>query len=182
MRTLISWRGGGTHKHMKGLQKAKCGRPLPAHSEGTDLELQECQARLRTYLTKAGLKFTEQRWNIAKLILSTGGHLSAQELVEQVRRVNPGIGPATVYRTIKVLCDADVLKESLSGPSGTVYYEAYYEKHHDHIVCMDCGEIFEFNDEQIESRQKTVSQKMDFEEDGHRHVIFARCALLKRKR
>lgn len=163
-------------------QGTKCGRTLPVSSSSSEPELEESQKRLKDYFSAQGLKFTEQRWKIAKQILSGGGHLSAQELVEQVRKSNPGIGAATVYRTIKVLCEASVLKESLSDASGTIYYEAFYEKHHDHIVCLDCGQILEFHDEAIESRQRTVAQKLDFEEEGHRHVIFARCGLLKRKK
>lgn len=133
------------------------------------------QKLLRNYLVTQGLKYTEQRWKIAELILSTGGHLDAQALVEQVKKKHVGIGAATVYRSIKVLCDASILKESLVDANGRVVYEIFGEEHHDHIICMDCNEIFEFHDLKIESLQSAVVEKLNFKEVRHRHVVYAHC-------
>jgi Fur family ferric uptake transcriptional regulator len=133
------------------------------------------QKQLRDYLTSRELKYTEQRWKIAELILSTGGHLDTQQLVERVHEVHSGIGAATVYRTIKVLCDALILKESLTDVEGKVYYELYDQEHHDHIFCLDCKQIFEFHDQKIESLQEAVLEKMEFQEIRHRHVVYAHC-------
>lgn len=158
-----------------------CGRSKPAGCEiPNSKQLEIWQSQLRNYLTAQRLKYTEQRWKIAELILSTGGHLDAQALVEQVRKRHAGIGPATVYRSIKVLCDASILKESLTDASGRVVYELFDEQHHDHIVCIDCNEIFEFYDQKIEAAQSAVAQKMAFEEVRHRHVIYAHCAYQKK--
>lgn len=157
-------------------QTLPCGRPRgPAIVPPTPSQLEVWQDQLKTYLVDQGLKYTEQRWKIAELILSTGGHLDSQGLVDQVRKKHAGIGSATVYRTIKVLCDASILKESLTDSQGRVVYEPFDEHHHDHIVCMDCAEIFEFHDEKIESQQSAVAEKMGFEEVRHRHVVYARC-------
>lgn len=136
--------------------------------------------QLKAYLTENGLKFTEQRWKIVELILSTSGHLDAQALVEQVKKRHAGIGAATVYRSIKVLCDAEILKESLTDNTGTVFYEFSDGAHHDHIVCLDCGEIFEFYDLKMESLQSAAVEKMDFKEVKHRHVVYANCSYSKR--
>ncbi|MGZ3707544.1 MAG: transcriptional repressor, partial [Bdellovibrionota bacterium] len=59
-------------------------------------------------------------------------------------------------------------------------YEPVDEEHHDHIICVDCGEIFEFHDDQIESQQSQVAREMKFEEVRHRHVVYARCAYKKK--
>lgn len=138
-------------------------------------KLEEWQNRLRAYLQKEGLKYSEQRWKIAELILSTGGHLDAQELVERVKKVHPEIGAATVYRSIKVLCDASILKESLNDPQGRVVYELFDEEHHDHIVCLDCDGIFEFHSDRIESLQSEIVKEMQFSQARHRHVIYVHC-------
>ncbi len=127
-----------------------------------------------------GLKFSEQRWKIAQLILSTKGHFNIQKIVLDVTKAHPEIGPATVYRNIKVLCDAHILKETLVDPTGRVIYEVFDDAHHDHIVCLDCGEIFEFHDPNIESSQEAVTSALRFEEVSHRHVIYAHC-LYKRR-
>ena len=145
----------------------------------TQKQMEAWQQQLRSYLVSQGLKYTDQRWKIAELILSTGGHLDAQAIVDQVRRKHSDIGPATVYRNIKVLCDALILKESLTDAQGRVVYELFDEQHHDHIICIDCGEICEFHDQKIEQLQNVVLEKMNFRETRHRHVIYAHCTFLK---
>jgi Fur family ferric uptake transcriptional regulator len=158
-----------------------CGRPkpLPTNPPPSAKQFEVWRNQLKDYLVSQGLKFTEQRWKIAELILSTGGHLDAQALVEQVKKRHAGIGAATVYRSIKVLCDAAILKESLIDVKGRVFYELFDKQHHDHIICLDCGEIFEFHDQKIESQQSAVVQKMQFEEVGHRHIVYTRCTFNK---
>ncbi|MCM2279092.1 MAG: transcriptional repressor [Oligoflexia bacterium] len=160
-----------------------CGRPAPAeHDAPKAAKLEEWQGRLRAYLSGKGLKYSEQRWKIAELILSTGGHLDAQGLVERVKKAHPGIGAATVYRSIKVLCDARILKESLSDSQRRVIYELFDDEHHDHIVCTDCGAIFEFHSEKIEAAQNAILEEQQFTQTKHRHVIYAKCAYKAEKR
>lgn len=139
----------------------------------------EWQKQLRDYLGSQNLKYSEQRWKIAEIILASGRHLDAQGLVEQVKVRHPDIGAATVYRSIKVLCDARILKESLVDPQGRVIYELYEDDHHDHIVCTDCGEIFEFHNDKIESLQNSIIKDMNFSQVRHRHVMYVKCNLLK---
>jgi len=143
-------------------------------------QFEQWKSQLKEYLVAQGLKFTEQRWKIVEHILSTGGHLDAQALVDQVKKRHSEIGAATVYRSIKVLCDANILKESLTDANGRVFYELYGGEHHDHVVCLDCGEIFEFSDHKIESLQSAVIEKMQFKEVKHRHVVYANCAFAVR--
>ncbi len=174
------FKGMGKHTQSPG-KVLPCGRPRPCESTlPSAKQLEAWQNQLRNYLTSQGLKYTEQRWKIAELILSTGGHLDAQALVDQVRKKHYGIGSATVYRSIKVLCDAAILKESLTDANGRVFYELFDQQHHDHIVCLDCGEIFEFYDQKIETSQSAVIEKLHFEEMRHRHVVYAHCTYQKR--
>jgi Fur family transcriptional regulator, ferric uptake regulator len=139
-------------------------------------KLEEWHKQLRDFLSAEGLKYSEQRWKIAELILSTGGHLDAQGVVDRVKNRHPAIGAATVYRNLKVLCDARILKESLNDANGRVIYELFEDEHHDHIICVDCGEIFEFHSDKIESLQSTVVRGMNFKEVRHRHVVYAKCS------
>ncbi len=170
---------GSSHWLMKSAQNPKtlpCGRSKPAAAAPPTLKQFEVwRTQLKNYLIVQGLKYTEQRWKIAELILSTGGHLDAQALVEQVKKRHSAIGAATVYRSIKVLCDALILKESLTDSKGRVFYELFDKHHHDHVICMDCNEIFEFYDPKIEIQQSSVIQKMQFEEIGHRHIVYTHC-------
>lgn len=157
-----------------------CGRPAVDPAGATQPKLEEWHRQLRDYLAAEGLKYSEQRWKIAELILSTGGHVDSQAVVDRVKQKHPDIGAATVYRNLKVLCDAKILKESLNDASGRVIYELFEDEHHDHIICTDCGEIFEFHNDKIESLQNSVVKAMSFHEVRHRHVIYAKCEFGKR--
>ncbi|MFL5815775.1 MAG: Fur family transcriptional regulator [Bdellovibrionia bacterium] len=160
------------------LRTLPCGRQAaPGPALPRPERLAEWQKQLREYLAGQGLKYSEQRWKIAEIILASGGHLDAQSLVERVKQEHPGIGAATVYRSIKVLCDAHILKESLMDTEGKVIYELFDDDHHDHIVCMDCGEIFEFHNDKIESLQNGITREMHFSQVKHRHVIYVHCDL-----
>lgn len=161
-------------------RRLPCGRLAP--EQGTKLtpaKFDDWQTKLKTYLSSAGLKYTEQRWNIARSILETGGHLDSQEIVAIVSKADPGIGAATVYRNIKVLCDAGLLERSHQDVSGRILFELPDEDHHDHIICLDCGEIFEFHNDAIEKTQISVASSLGFDLAGHRHVIHGHCKELK---
>lgn len=160
-----------------------CGRQKQKQTQSSNPELiNELKNRLKVFLSDKQLKFTEQRWSIALTILQTGGHLDAQQIVEKVRAIDSSIGAATVYRTLKVLCDAEILEKSHQDMGGRVLYELPHDDHHDHIICLDCQEIFEFHDERIEDTQNEVAKKLKFQVHGHRHVIYAHCDFIKKKR
>jgi Fur family ferric uptake transcriptional regulator len=164
-------------------RKLPCGRPLaPRQPPPSVAKLAEWQETLRKHLAQDGLKYTEQRWAIARTILESGEHLDPQMMVARVKDVDPSIGAATVYRSIKVLVDAGLLQASHSNMEGRMMYEPPVQEHHDHIICLDCGEIFEFHDEEIENQQETISERNQFELKGHRHVIHGRCQYLRRKK
>lgn len=159
-----------------------CGRMAPASERGGgERKLDRWHDQLRAYLEKAKLKYSDQRWKIARQILNSSGHFSAQEIVREVLKAYPGIGAATVYRNIKVLCDAQILRETLVDEGGRVVYESYDDAHHDHIVCLDCGEIFEFHDAKLEALQQKVAEGLQFTQVRHRHVLFAQCDLKEHK-
>ena len=141
--------------------------------------LEASEKKLQDFVSARGLKQSKTRWTIAKLVLKSGGHLDAQAIVDLIREQNPEIGAATVYRNLSLFCDAEILKESLTDQNGRVLYELHEEGHHDHIVCTDCGQIFEFQSEKIESLQRAITKKMGFDEIKHRHVVYASCRFLK---
>jgi len=160
-----------------------CGRPMETpHSPIDASQLIEIQKKLRTYLSQEKLKYTEQRWQIAELILKAGGHFDAQTIVDIVNKAHPEIGAATVYRNLKVLCDAGLLEKSHQSVDGRELYELPDDEHHDHIICLDCGEILEFQNQKIEALQEHIASSFSFELSGHRHVIHGRCDYLKNRK
>ncbi len=159
-----------------------CGRPRQnPQPPPSRKKIEEYKQSFKEFLMEKKLKFTEQRWLMAKLILETGGHLDAQEIIERVGKAHPSIGAATIYRNIKVLCDAGLLEPTHQNIHGRDVYELPDESHHDHILCLDCGEVFEFKNPRIETLQDTVAEQMDFSPTAHRHVIHGHCRYLEDK-
>jgi len=162
-------------------RKPPCGRPPVdvKHDANRAALLREFLARLESYVRERGLKQSAVRTQILEAILKISGHFSVHELTEAVRVHSPQIGAATVYRNIPLLIEAGVLQETLKTDSGQAYYELAQDDHHDHIVCLDCGRIFEFHDRTIEREQEKITRSMNFETQAHRHVIYANCDFRK---
>ena len=138
------------------------------------------QATLNSFLKKEGLRATTPRERVAEIALQRKSHFEIQTLLKEVQNKYPEISPATVYRSVITLCDAGLLKETLQSHTGVTLYEANDDDHHDHIICIDCGEIFEFHDDHIETAQKSATQKLSFQEVRHQHVIYAKCDFFKK--
>lgn len=138
------------------------------------------EEKLEAHLSKEGLKHSEQRLKIMRFVLMLPGHFRVQEVARQIQETSPGLGAATVYRNVKTLVDAGILRETLVDEEGQTVYELLDDEHHDHIVCLDCHRIFEFHDEKIEELQGEIAERMKFTEAQHRHVVYARCQYLKK--
>ncbi len=132
------------------------------------------------YLKNKGLRHSEARTKVASVVAESEEHFDIQQLVARVQKKYKDIGAATVYRTVKTLVEAGILRETFQGSAGVSLFEFTSEDHHDHIVCVDCGSIFEFHDEALEAIQARTVQSHGFEEVRHQHVIYARCRLLQK--
>ena len=134
------------------------------------------RARLARYMRANKLKNTRQREAIVDVFLEAKGHLSLEEIQARVLEELPGVGYATVYRTMKLLTEADVAVERRFG-DGQVRYELAHgdDEHHDHLICVDCGLIVEFEDEMIERRQEAVAIANGMQIRAHRLVIWGKC-------
>ncbi len=162
-------------------KQAPCGRKLLSHTTRSPSSTLQWKLVLADFLKKKGLRSTQQRDLVAEIALSQTSHFEIQELIRevQIKHKNKNISPATVYRSVKILCEAGILNETLTGQSGVALYEAKEDDHHDHIVCVDCGGIFEFHDERLEAAQVSAIAALGFKEARHKHVIYAHCSLLK---
>ncbi len=130
----------------------------------------------RSYLSKQGLKFTRQRRAIAEVFFIAHGHMSLSEILVLAQQAEPSIGFATVYRTMKLLADGGFAEAHRFAEGGEVRYEPAVEGgHHDHLICIQCGRIIEYEDEEIERRQAAIAERLGFEVASHRHEIYGRC-------
>lgn len=127
------------------------------------------------YLAGQGLKSTDQRDKILKIFIEAGRHLSAEELYAQVKKAHPGIGYATVYRTLKLFSEAGLAEERRFEDGFTRYEYKASDGHHNHLICTQCGEIIEFENERIEELQQDVAKRNRFEVQSHKLEIYGRC-------
>jgi len=128
---------------------------------------------LGDYLEAHNLKHTKQREAILEVFLEIKGHITGEDLYQQVRGRYAGIGYTTVYRTMKLLCEAGLASER-HFDDGLTRYEVEHE-HHDHLVCIRCGKIVEFECQMIESAQNDIVERYGFSLLRHRHELYGHC-------
>ena len=125
-------------------------------------------------LEDAGLRITEQRRQIVAAINRKNGGFTAEELATELANEFEGVGRATVYRTLKLLVEANVICK-LALPDGTPMYSASRVEHHHHSVCVSCGAVEEFRDATVERVLRSLAREIDGEIIGHRMEFYIRC-------
>jgi Fur family ferric uptake transcriptional regulator len=128
-------------------------------------------------LRERNLKSTAQRDDIAKIFFAANKHLSVEDLHTAVKKVNPRVGYATVYRTLKLLKECGLADER-HFDDGQARYEPTEaaEQHHDHIICERCGKIVEFNSDELEKLQERIARFLGFVVSRHRMELYGICA------
>ena len=120
---------------------------------------------------KKGVKLTEQRKIIAKIMSGSDDHPDVDELYRRASKIDSKISIATVYRTVKLFEEAGILtKHEFKG--GKARYEELNESHHDHLIDVKTGEIIEFVDEEIEKLQEKVAEKYGYELIDHKLELY----------
>lgn len=131
---------------------------------------------LNDYLKHKRLKHSVQREEILTIFLATEEHVTADELVILVRNEYPFIGSATVYRTLKLMCEADLAREVQLGDGKRRFEHNFGHQHHDHLVCLSCGDLIEIYNRKLEKIQDSMVQKHRFSPKYHRLEIFGYCS------
>lgn len=127
------------------------------------------------YLKGKDLKLTAQRELILDAFLGHGGHISAEELFQKARAKQPHVGFATVYRTLKHMSQCGLARELDFGDGRIKYEPEFNRRHHDHMICTQCGTYIEFLNPQIEELQEQVSRKHGFKITSHRMQLYGLC-------
>ncbi|MBF0511438.1 MAG: transcriptional repressor [Candidatus Omnitrophica bacterium] len=127
------------------------------------------------YLTQEGLKFSLQRMKIFETVLAGLKHLTANEIYKNVQKKYPGIGYATIYRTLRLLCDAGFCTELKCEDGACRYEQAFVNAHHDHLICTKCGRFVEVVDPQIERLQIRLFKINGFLPQRHRMELYGVC-------
>ncbi len=147
-------------------------------SEEEDDRISEIMTEFRTRLQDAGLKSTRQRDTIVESFFRLDKHISADELLEVVREQAPRIGYATVYRTLKLLVEQGFALPKDFG-DGITRYDPIHDQdpHHDHLICVDCRKIIEFNDEEVARLLEKIAKSRNYQLRRKKLEIYAECKI-----
>ena len=163
---------------------ARAESSLEADSVGTSggarLRTEALMELFHARLRENGLKSTSPRDDIARVFFDLGRHVSAEELYAEVKRINPHVGYATIYRTLKLMKDCGLLSER-HFDEGQARYEVIGDHHHDHFICESCSKIIEFEDDALERLQRNVARKLGVTLHRHKLELYGRCADCRNK-
>jgi len=140
------------------------------------MKLQEKMRLFRSYIGQKGLKYTNQRDFIARTFFRVRSHISLDELFRRVRKTEPGIGYATVYRTMKILTDSGLAVTRQFGDGQTRYENLPEGGHHDHLICLKCSRIVEFQNQKIEDLQNETASHYGFTVISHKLELYGYCS------
>jgi Fur family ferric uptake transcriptional regulator len=128
------------------------------------------------------LKYTKQRELILEIIYNNDGHFTPEDIYNLIKKSYPEVklGIATVYRTLTLLEESNIVSSISFGAQGKKY-EFGLGAHHDHLVCLECGGIEEFFDEIIEKRQEDIAKKHNFKMSNHIMKITGTCSTCQAK-
>ncbi len=122
-----------------------------------------------------GLKSTKQRQEILNVLLNLQGHKNISQIYSQVSKTNPRIGYSTVYRTLKLLTKLGLAEQRKFVDGETRYELISSGTHHDHLICIECGKIIEFNDRDLEALQNKIAKRNKFKTFFHRMELYGQC-------
>jgi len=111
--------------------------------------------------TAKGVKLTEQRWSILKTVVASGDHPDADEIYARVAKVDKNVSVATVYRTLSLLADLEIIERHDFG-DGRARYEAA-EDHHHHLIDIDTGAVHEFSNDELERLKARIADELGYD-------------------
>ncbi len=126
---------------------------------------------LETLCAEKGLRITDQRRVIARVISEAEDHPDVEKLYERASAIDKGISIATVYRTVRLFEEAGILERHEFG-DGRSRYEAASDAHHDHLIDVETGKVVEFVDPELEALQKQIAEKLGYRLVDHRMELY----------
>ena len=127
--------------------------------------------RIERLCIEKGMKMTEQRRIIARVLSAANDHPDVEEVYRRASKLDPKISIATVYRTVRLFEEASIVERHDFG-DGRSRYEEATDEHHDHLIDIQSGKVIEFQNEEIEDLQKEIAKKHGMKLVGHRLELY----------
>jgi len=122
---------------------------------------------IKKYLKSKHLSATKSRAAVSDIIFETHSHFKVQDIIAALKKSKIAVSRATVYRTIEIMLEAGVIHKYVDAENNNFYEHTFGHKHHDHLICVKCGRVIEFNDNRIEKIQKEICDKLNFKILNH---------------
>ncbi|MBE0425157.1 MAG: transcriptional repressor [Nitrospirae bacterium] len=129
----------------------------------------------KKFLKDRGQRLTRERAAILRKTSSSQGHFDPESLYLEMKKKSLKISRASVYRTLHILCECGLIEKVKKTEHGTIYEKTYGQGHHDHMLCLSCGEVIEFYSEDLERLQKDLCKKYGFQWTNHTLEIQGYC-------
>jgi Fur family ferric uptake transcriptional regulator len=140
------------------------------------------RTRLNDFIRKKGLRQTPQRDEIVEIIFATDEHFTPENLFDRLRSAGSRASRATVYRTLSLLEEADLIHEIDLGDGQTTYDPNFHDRPtHNHLVCIDCGKVVEFEDNHLDLLNDCVTRRLGFHPVRQSLRIEATCEKLRKQ-
>jgi Fur family ferric uptake transcriptional regulator len=133
------------------------------------------EEKFAEYLSSKGLKFTLQRRLVLEEVFSRHGHFEVDDIVLGLKQKGKKVSRASVYRTLPLLTQSGLLREVHSNEKHSHYEHVFGHNHHDHLICVKCGRIFEVEDSQLEEMQDIICNRLSFKPISHKLEITGLC-------
>ncbi len=127
------------------------------------------------FLKKGRHRVTPERFKVLDHALDYKGHFGADDLYIKMKNKKSNISRATIYNTLELLAQCNLLAKRNFGDGITRYESSYNRKNHDHLICINCGNITEFTTPEIQATIKNICEELGFESVGYSFNIFGKC-------
>ncbi|OHE61040.1 MAG: hypothetical protein A2Z47_01135 [Thermodesulfovibrio sp. RBG_19FT_COMBO_42_12] len=134
------------------------------------------------FLKDKGQRLTKERAAILQETLSYRGHFDPESLYLKIRETGLKASRASVYRTLNLLCECGLIEKVRKTEHGTIYEHTFGHEHHDHMLCIVCGNVIEFYSEDLERLQENLCKKLGFQGTSHTLEIRGYCKKCQKKK
>lgn len=138
-------------------------------------QMDEVREQFSAFLKRRGQRQTPERFAVLEEAYATDAHFDADELYIRLKQAGSRVSRATVYNTLDLLLECELVVRHHFGTNQSKYERAFSYRQHDHLICMDCNELFEFCDPRLQSVQEMVAEIFKFEIKHHSLNLYGNC-------